>query len=63
MLQCVAACCNALQRDAVCVAMKTRLPRTPLSACLRFDMMQRVAACCSVLQCVAACCSVQGDED
>jgi len=38
---------------SVCVAMKTRLPRTPFSACLRFSMLQCVAECYSMLQCDA----------
>ena len=47
MWQCVAACCSVLQRVAVFVAF------------IHFiQMLQYVAACCSVLQCVAACCSV-----
>jgi len=63
VLQRVAACYSVLQCDAVCVAMKTRLLRTPLPGCLKFNALQRVAVRCSVLQCVAACCSVHSDKD
>jgi len=40
---------------SVCVAMKTRLPRTPFSACLRFSMLQHSAVCCSLFQRDAVC--------
>ena len=46
LLQCVAACCGALQCSALqCVV-------------VCYSVLPRVAACCCVLLCVARCCSV-----
>ena len=50
--QCVAMCCIALRRVAVCHSMLVGL------RCCGCYMTQYIAVCCCVLQCVAVCCNV-----
>jgi len=73
ILQCVAVCCSVVQCVAVCFrVLQTCSPTLwgrrhtshmwhdsfTCETSVYFNMLQRVAVCCSVLQCVAACCSV-----
>ena len=53
VLQCVAACCSALQRARDNTAL---CPHITCCRQLTRGMLQRVAVCCEVLQCVAVCC-------
>jgi len=49
VLQCVAVCCSALQRDAACCSVVVSLGKVCAHVSSHF--------CCDMLQCVAACCS------